>query len=362
MNVIAEKTESVLKALEDASLNYSLNISDSVETTLDSVLVRFSDGLLPNEKVRLQDEFTGWGPLKILESDFEINEIVINGPDSIWVERSGRIEKHSDRFHSQVTFKNFVERLLRDCNQLTNLDTPFANGKVGRFRVHIVCPPITPRISISLRAHNPNGWCFETLAGNGWASNEAINAVRTLITSKQNFIVVGPTGSGKTSLLNACLKNLDENERAVLIEDTEELLVPNSVSTRMLTRIDSQNILRPIDQMELVRQSLRMRPDRIIMGEIRGPEAKDLLMAFATGHQGCMGTLHAENARQALIRLEMLIQLGAPQWSLSAVRSLIMMSLQYIVVVGRKEGKRMLEGIYQLSSLEDFGFLIQKLH
>ena len=152
------------------------------------------------------------------------------------------------------------------------------------------------------------------------------------------------------------------NERVILIEDTQELALPNSASTRLLTRKDAQGVLPIIDQMELVKQSLRMRPDRIVMGEIRGAEAKDLLMALSTGHSGSFATLHATDPQQALLRLEMLIQLGASFWSLEAIRNLIFLSLQNVIVVGRSpSGVRVLKGIYVLSSRETSGILVERL-
>ena len=183
-----------------------------------------------------------------------------------------------------------------------------------------------------------------------------------LVEQKRNFLVVGTTGTGKTSILNACLKSLGSNERTVIIEDSRELTLSNSASLRLLTRDDPQKILPPIDQGDLVRHALRLRPDRLVIGEIRGPEAKDLLMALSTGHSGSFSTLHAATAAQALIRLEMLIQLGAPHWNLQAIRRLIFMSLQAIAVVGRgQNGARQLQGIFILSSLEETGFLLERL-
>ncbi|RYZ78974.1 MAG: CpaF family protein, partial [Proteobacteria bacterium] len=165
-----------------------------------------------------------------------------------------------------------------------------------------------------------------------------------------------------TSLINALLQTIPSNERAVVIEDTPEIELPNTSSMKLITREDPQGILKSIDQGQLLKHSLRLRPDRIVMGEIRGGEAKDLLMALATGHGGSFGTLHASDARQALIRLEMLIQMGAPQWNLPAVRRLIHLSLDYILVVEKNaEGKRQFQGIYKICSLEENGFLIEKV-
>ena len=146
-----------------------------------------------------------------------------------------------------------------------------------------------------------------------------------------------------------------------MIEDTEELHLPNQASTKLLSRPQLSAQLPAVDLGELVKQSLRMRPQRLVVGEVRGAEAKDLLMALATGHQGSWGTLHAVDARQALLRLEMLIQLGAPQWSLPAIRQLLHLSVDAIVVCGIANEKRQLEGIFKVASLESFGFLLEQL-
>lgn len=311
---------------------------------------------------RLLDEYFGAGPLESLLSDPTCTEVIVNGVDSLWAERSGRLERVEERFLSELTLRNFVARLSREAGIIANLDCPFADGHWRGCRVHLIVPPASGvEPVLTLRKHPENPWTFERLVESNWASEHAITKLRALIGSRANFLVVGGTGSGKTSVLNACLATIPSAERAILIEDTSELRTPNFASTKLLTRRDPQGHLREIDLSELVRHALRMRPDRIVMGEIRGGEAKDLLMAFATGHTGCMGTLHAESARQALARLEMLVQLGAPQWSAQAVRSIIHFSLQAVVVVGRDEsGARRLEGIYEITSLEEVGFLLEK--
>ncbi len=312
---------------------------------------------------RISDEFLGLGPVATYFDDNQVTEIIVNGPQSIWAERRGHLEQLDDAFFNDLTYRNFIHRICKDADIQVNLEYPFADGKWREFRVNVCAPPATPKYSsLCFRRHPTNPWTLESLREQDWSSPQGMNHLKTLLSSHKNFIVVGCTGSGKTSVLNACLQSLPKNERVVLIEDTPELFLPNQVSTKLLTRHDPQSILPTVDQTQLVKQSLRMRPDRIVMGEIRGQEAKDLLMAFATGHSGCMGTLHADSAKQALIRLEMLIQMGAPQWNLHAVRSLILMSLHAIIVVKRShEGRRVLEGIYQLSSLEEFGFLLEKI-
>ncbi|HVK62519.1 MAG TPA: ATPase, T2SS/T4P/T4SS family [Bdellovibrionales bacterium] len=318
----------------------------------------------PDEiRERLQREYFDAGPLVPLLSDSDVTEIIVNGPDSIWVERRGSLSMIEDRFLTALTYRNFVARLCREAQIIASLDCPFADGVWRGCRVHLIIPPASGEHAVvTLRRHPENPWTLDRLKEREWASASAIDALKALIRDHRNFLVIGGTGSGKTSVLNACLGEIESSARVVTIEDTSELKLPNRASTKLLTRRDPQGHLREIDQSELLKQALRMRPDRIVLGEIRGGEAKDLLMAFATGHKGCMGTMHADSARQALIRLEMLVQLGAPQWNLHAVRSLIWLSLNAVVVVGRTEsGERKLDGIYRIASLEEIGFLIEKM-
>lgn len=333
------------------------------ETSVRRLLDRICTKASPEIKSRIFDEYFGAGPLEPLFKDPNITEVIVNGGDSIWFERQGRLERSDDIFLSELTYRNFIARLSRDAGIQATLDCPFADGRWREARVHLIIPPASgDQAVLTLRRHPDSPWTFARLAESGWAPEGSLRALRDLVQNRNNFLIVGGTGSGKTSALNACLGEFGPAERTLIIEDTSELRVPNAASSKLLTRRDSQGLLKEIDQGELLRQALRMRPDRLVMGEIRGGEAKDLLMAFATGHSGCMGTLHADSARQALIRLEMLIQLGAPQWSLSAVRTLIWLSLQAIVVVGRtKAGERRLEGVYKIASLEDIGFLIEKI-
>ncbi len=374
----------MLSANHEALLALNSRINDELgllpptdPTTLPSAEAQISDGdtavrrlvnricgsTEPTLRKRIEDEYFHAGPLEVLFSDPKITEIIVNGGDSIWFERSGQLDRHHDVFLSELTYRNFISRLSREANIQANLDCPFADGKWRDCRVHLIIPPASgDQTVLTLRRHPPSPWTLAALSERQWATEPAIEALKELVTTKKNFLVIGGTGSGKTSVLNACLNELRPSERTVIIEDTCELNTPNNISTKLITRRDSQGLLREIDQSELLRQTLRMRPDRIVMGEIRGGEAKDLLMAFATGHSGCMGTLHAESSRQALLRLEMLIQLGAPQWSLQAVRTLIWLSLQAIVVVGRtKDGARQLDGIYRIASLEEIGFLIERV-
>lgn len=335
----------------------------SEEERVREIIGRVCSSMKPDVLARMEDDFFRSGPLETLLKDNEITEIIVNGPTSIWFEKNGHLFRHEDHFLSELNYRNFIARLSREAGLHASLDWPFGDGHWRGSRVHLALPPASGRHAvISIRRHPRATWTFERLGEHKWASPSAIETINQLIRERANFLIVGGTGSGKTSVLGACLSTLPESERVLLIEDVDELPIPNEISSKLLTRRDSNGVLREIDQTELVRQALRMRPDRIVMGEIRGGEAKDLLMAFATGHSGCMGTLHADSARQALLRLEMLIQIGAPQWNIQTVRTLIRLSIHAILVVTRAaDGSRKLSGIHRVVSLEDSGFLLENL-
>lgn len=311
---------------------------------------------------RLFEELFDCGPLPSLLADEEITEIVINGPSSIWYEKSGRFQQHTDVFLSDFTLARFVQLICSESRLKLDLNQPFSDGMWRGLRVHLAQFPLVDQShSICLRRHPKQHWTLQAFQERDWASEKDFVELRKLLTERKNFLVIGPTGSGKTSILSALLNALPEDERVVIIEDTSEIQVPNIFSTKMLARRDGTGTLRGFDQTELVKQSLRMRPSRLVVGEVRGGEAKDLLLALSTGHSGSLGTLHAHSARQALLRLEMLVQMGAPEWSLETIRKLILLSLDALVVVEMKDGKRQLEGIYKICSLEKIGFLIEKI-
>ncbi|MBX3016689.1 MAG: CpaF family protein [Bdellovibrionaceae bacterium] len=319
--------------------------------------------LAPETRPRALSEFEGFGALDELLEQEDITEILVNGWDNIWFERGGKLARHPDRFASPMSYRHVLERLGDEARLHLSVERPMAQGKLRGFRVQMIGAELTQdQTVLSLRRHPKNPWTFESLAESGWARPEAFAILQDWIRNHVNFLVVGPTGSGKTSIANACLQRTEPNERALLLEDTQELALPNDVSQRLLTRQDPQGILPEIPMSELVRQSLRLRPDRLVLGEIRSAEAKDFLMALSTGHGGSFGTIHASSAHQALIRLEMLVQLGAPHWGLGAIRRLIYLSLQGVAVVGRNDkGERRLQGLFRISSLEENGLLVERL-
>ena len=181
-----------------------------------------------------------------------------------------------------------------------------------------------------------------------------------VISEKQNFLVIGGTGSGKTTVLQSLMTLIAETERVVIIEDTQELTPTNAATTSLLTHTNTMDPRLNVSMDDLLKRTLRLRPDRIGVGEIRGSEAKTLMMALSTGHDGSFGSMHARTAHEALLRLEMLVQMGAPEWSLHSIRRLIGITLNTILVVERRGSQRCLEGIYEIASVEENGLTLHK--
>lgn len=361
---LKELSEKIQSKIDQATDNHyqlgsnTLKFDEKIKKIIKDEVV----GLDQKLQNRIQSEFFGFGPLESLFQDENITEILINGCDSIWYEKDGQMQSHLDTFLSTITFRNVMDRICDAAKVHPTAEHPICDGHLGPFRLNYVRSEVHPETDIlSLRRHPENSWTLAALQKSGWCTSQEETLIRHWINSGKNFIVIGPTSSGKTSVMSACLTEIEENERVLILEDSSEIKIPNKISTKLLTRKDSQGTLPEINLSDLLRTALRLRPDRLIVGEMRGPEAKDFLMALSSGHKGSLSSLHAEDAAQALMRLEMLVQLGAPQWSVTAIRRLIHLSLDGVLVTGRDHhGQRRFKGLYSLSSLEDNGFTLER--
>ena len=347
-------------SLSDKNMSFDSACENSQNQILRDIAQKNSQ---PENRQRILSEFLHFGPLQPLLKREDINEIIINGKDHIFYEKEGQIHRLNDSFLSELSFRNIVERIGTQAGITVNFNKPFNEGKWGLFRVHILCPPVVKEdFHLCLRKQAQSLWTLKKLEEKNWAPSSAIDIIRQFIKDKISFLIVGATGSGKTSFLNACLQELSPLERVISIEDTDEIILPNKVSGKLLTQSDPRQSAKNLIGLEsLVRQSLRLRPDRIVMGEVRGGEAKDLLMALSTGHRGSIGTLHAGCHRQALWKLETLALMGAPQWQSETARRLIMSGLEGLVILEKNDGMRILKGIYKIAALESSGFLFESL-
>lgn len=310
---------------------------------------------------RILNELNGFGPVTDLLSDDSVTEILINQFDQIYFERFGKLMRSDDHFFDRNSYKDFIEKLCSFCQTYINSEKPYIEAQLNNLRITVLFPEIARgEYIVSIRKQPRTRWTFDRLAIQQWAQPCEIAAIKNLIAQKKNFLVVGGTGSGKTSLLQACIQEVSA-DRLVIIEDTQELQPVYTQNTSLLTRIDPTKKLIDVTMNELIKKALRLRPDRLCVGEIRGEEATALLMALATGHDGSFGSLHARTASEALLRLEMLIQMGAPQWSLQSIRRLIGLTVQNILVVEKRDGIRCLQGVYELCSVEEHGITLQQL-
>lgn len=328
----------------------------SLSVSLDEHLQTVDDSI----RQRILNELNGFGPITALLSDESVTEILINQFDQIYFEKMGSLQRSDDHFFDVNSYKDFIEKLCGFCNTYINSEKPFIEVQLNNLRITVLFPDICRgEYIVAIRKQPLTRWTFERLAAQGWAKPEEITVIKKMIAQKKNFLVIGGTGSGKTSLLQASIAEMAQ-DRLVIIEDTQELQPVYSQNASLLTRIDPTKKLIDVTMNELIKKALRLRPDRICVGEIRGEEATALLMALATGHDGSFGSLHARTAHEALLRLEMLIQMGAPQWSLQSIRRLIGLTVQSILVVEKCNGKRVLKGIFEVTSVEEHGITLQE--
>lgn len=301
-------------------------------------------------------------PLAILLEDNSVTEIIINDFQTICFEKNGTLFRCRDEYASAWSFQRFIQAIMEEAQVKLDLESPFVSFAWRSFRVHICHPPLSKNSHLVTmrRIHRSESYTLDELLELNSCNENQVQVLRDGLHHKKNILVVGGTGTGKTTTLSALLKELKDNIRIVVLEDTDEIAPPNRMSAKLLTR-ESSHALCGYGLGDLLKESLRMRPDRLVVGEVRGGEAKDLLLSLSTGHQGSMATLHASSPQEALLRLEMLIQIGAPHWSVDSIRKLISLTINWIVVVERHEDKRRIEGIYEITSLESVGFLTQKI-
>lgn len=361
MKQIGLEIQSALKEAQNQCFKYSLVPLKDRVTIVSEVLERYRNRITPQEFERLKAEFLGWGCVQHLMDDPDVTEILINNWDQVWYEKQGILFRFEDHFLDDASFDAFVDRFLMDAQDQITKEMPVAFGDFKGWRYHIVGFDLTQNsFKLSLRRLGGNHWNLEKLAENGFCDQNGLNWLSRIVRERHNFLVVGGTGTGKTTLLNSLLKLIEANQRVGIIEDTSELVLPNSASFKLLTRPSLGEGIPEFTMLDLLKNILRMRPDRIVMGEIRAQEAKDFLLALSSGHAGSAATLHANTAQEALLRLQMLVQMGAPEWSSKVVSQLISQTIHFIIVIGRdSQGKRFLKGIYRLASLEEVGFTFE---
>ena len=291
-------------------------------------------------KKELFDSFRRLDILQELVDDPDITEIMVNGKDHIFIEKKGRLSRWDKAFDSAEQLEDLIQQIVSRVNRTVNLSSPIADARLeDGSRVHVVLAPVAVDGPVLTIRKFPEPVTMDKLIRLGSISREAAVFLRTAVRAGYNIFVSGGTGSGKTTFLNALSEFIPEDERVITIEDSAELQirhVPNLV--RLETRVENRDGSREISMRDLIRASLRMRPDRILVGEVRGAEALEMLQAMNTGHDGSVSTGHGHSPRDMVTRLETMVLMAA-DLPLAAVRNQIASALELMVHLGRMRDK-----------------------
>lgn len=313
---------------------------------------------------RLVDEITGLGPLQSLLDDPTISDIMVNGPDCIYVERNGRLERTDVTFIDNQQLLTIARRIAVDAGRKVDESTPMCDARLANgSRVNITVPPIAlDGAVISIRKFSISAVGFKDLISYHSLSSAMARVLAIAAYCRLNILISGGTGSGKTTLLNALSGQISERERIITIEDAAELQLQQPHVVRLETRPSGTENNGAITARDLVINALRMRPDRIIVGECRGPEAFEMLQAMNTGHDGSMSTLHANTPRDALARMESMVMMAVPNLPVSVILRNIASAVDLVVQVSRlSDGSRKIMSICEVMGVEGENITLEEL-
>ncbi len=318
------------------------------------------DSYLPvRERERLRKElFFSVRRLDVLQELLEdpgVTEIMVNGYEKIFVERAGRVERWGKRFTSREKLEDVIQQIVGRCNRVVNENVPIVDARLADgARVNVVLPPVALDGAIlTIRRFPEQPVTMERLLEWGSLTPEAAEFLRGLVRAGYSILIGGGTSTGKTTFLNALSNYIPKGERLITIEDNAELQI-QGVENLVRLEVKNANLegAREISMRDLIKTALRMRPDRIVVGEVRGEEAMDLLQAWNTGHEGSLGTLHANSCRDMVSRLETMALMGM-QLPLEAVRRQIAAGVEILVHLGRRGGQRRVLEIAEITGFQE---------
>jgi pilus assembly protein CpaF len=312
----------------------------------------------------LLNDMLGFGPLEVLLADEKVTDIMVNGPHQVYVERAGKLELSNVRLRDDSHVMNIATRIVSRIGRRIDESNPLCDARLpDGSRVNIIIPPLAiDGPSMSIRKFSKRRITLDIMGHQGNMSPAMATVLKIAGRSRLNILISGGTGSGKTTLLNAISQMIDPGERIVTIEDAAELQLQQPHVVRLETRPSNLEGTGEIDMRDLVKNALRMRPDRIILGEVRGSEAIDMLQAMNTGHDGSLGTIHANRPREALTRLENMIGMSGINLPSRAMRTQIASALDMIVQVSRmRDGVRRITNITEVMGMEGDVITTQEL-
>lgn len=320
---------------------------------------RNTDLLSQAERERLitevLDETFGLGPLESLIHDATVSDILINGPDVVYVERNGKLVRSEVQFSSEKHLLQIIQKIVGRVGRRVDESSPMVDARLADgSRFNAIIPPLALDGSlVSIRRFPANPMKADDLISRRSVTPQMVDFLAACVKSRMNILISGGTGSGKTTLLNILSGYISDGERVATIEDAAELRLQQSHVVRMETRPANIEGSGQVTSRDLLRNAMRMRPDRVVIGESRGPEALDMLQAMNTGHEGSMTTLHANDAREALSRLEMMVGMAGFELPIWIIRRQIASAVHLVVQVNRLSGGvRKITQIAEITGME----------
>nr|WP_229738278.1 CpaF family protein [Sinisalibacter lacisalsi] len=345
-----------LSALETASeRDLRAEITDLAVEALEEMNVVLNREERTQLNKELFDEVTGLGPLEPLLKDDSVNDILVNGPHQIFVERDGKLTLTDVTFKDERHLLRIIDKIVSAVGRRVDESNPYVDARLADgSRFNAMVPPVAVDGSlVSIRKFKKDKLGIDDLVRFGAFSEEMAAYLQAAVACRLNIIVSGGTGSGKTTTLNALSSFIDDSERILTIEDTAELQLQQTHVGRMESRPANVEGKGAVTQRDCLRNALRMRPDRIIVGETRGEEVIDMLQAMNTGHDGSMTTIHANNARDAVSRLENMVSMAGIEMPLKAMRAQIASAVHLIVQASRlQDGSRRMTSITEVTGME----------
>jgi pilus assembly protein CpaF len=350
------------------------NVSMEPETLRERVLADVRDqlaqetGISRDDRQRIAleitDDILGHGPLERLLADESVTEIMVNGPHEIWIERAGQLSETTVRFNDESHLRRIINKMVAQVGRRIDENSPMVDARLpDGSRVNAIIPPLSlSGALVTIRKFSKRRLTLDDMIKMGTLSAETVEFLQRCIRAQLNMLISGGTGSGKTTLLNALSTALPDTERIVTIEDAAELRLNQRHVLRLEARPKNLDGEGEIPIRQLVRNSLRMRPDRIIVGEVRGAEALDMLQAMNTGHDGSLSTVHANSPRDALARIETMVLMAGIDLPVRAIREQVSSALDGIIHLERLEdGSRRVTAISEVQRMESDVVTMQDL-
>jgi pilus assembly protein CpaF len=350
--------DNLMRALESEGVSAEQRaafVKQNIIHVYDQTQLKLPDDLRKQIFDQVLNDLLGFGPIQSLLDDDEVSEIMVNGPKKVFVEKKGKLTKTNVTFDDDDHVLRIIDRIILPLGRRVDADSPTVDARLpDGSRVNAVVRPVAiDGPSITIRKFAKDKLQAEDLINFGSLTRPMADFLQACVKARFNIVISGGTGSGKTTLLNVMSGYIPENERIITIEDAAELQLQQDHVMRMETKVANADGLHAVTIRELVKNSLRMRPDRIVVGEVRGGEALDMLQAMNTGHDGSLTTVHANTPRDAISRIETLVLMAGMDLPLKVVRQQVSSAVDLIVQQTRlKDGQRKVTAVTEVAGME----------